>query len=41
MIDARGWVAWGREDGELVFNGDRVSNEDSEKVRRWIMVRGE
>ena len=41
VVDARG--QWGRvvrsRNGELVFNGDRVSVWEGEKCRRWMMVR--
>lgn len=29
----------GKGDGQLVFNGVRVSVEECEKLRRWMMVR--
>ena len=29
----------GRGNGELVFNGDRVSDQEGEKFGRWMMVR--
>ena len=37
-VDARGQGV-GKGNGELVFNGDRVSVEEGEKFRRWLMVR--
>ena len=40
MVEARDWEV-GCEDGDedLVFNGDRVSVQESEKFRIWMVVR--
>ena len=39
MPGAKGWGGLERGNGELVFNGDRVSVLESEKLGRWMMVR--
>ena len=38
-MDARGQGLRGRGNGELVFNGDRVSVQEGEKSGRQMMVR--
>jgi len=38
LVDARDWeVGYG--DGDLVFNRDRVSVQESEKFGIWMVVR--
>jgi len=41
LVDSRGW-GWGgvgSGNGDLMFSGDRVSVQESEKFQKWMMVR--
>ena len=38
-IDGCQGPVWGRENGALVFSGDRVSVYEGEKFGRWMIVR--